>query len=134
MDKISEMIELVNTIVNEGKISLDKASETYLVEYPAEQTHEVFKVPDGWYCSCKSYLDNGICEHILAVNATPRVAEIVETRRPFRRPDYPRDRGDRRIRGEDLQVGAQVRDVIGHVDQTAEALLQALGADKAVAA
>jgi len=99
VDKISEMIELVNTIVNEGKISLDKASETYLVEYPAEQTHEVFKVPDGWYCSCKSYLDNGICEHILAVNATPRVAEIVETRRPFRRPDYPRDRGDRRIPG-----------------------------------
>ena len=95
VDKINEMVKQVDAIVTEGKISIDKASETYIVEYPPKQINEVFQVLDGWHCSCKSYLDKGICEHILAVNAAPRIAEI-EATRPPRRLGRSRERGERR--------------------------------------
>jgi len=95
VNRISEMIKEMDAIVAQGKISVDKKREAYIVEDSSKNTFEVFQSSDGWHCSCEPYRDKGICEHILAVKVASQGGEIQEISPPHR-AGRPRERTERR--------------------------------------
>jgi len=79
--KIEDTVEGANSILKEGRVSIDSRSGFYTVEGESKERYQVSKAPDGWYCSCEDFKNNGFCEHILAVNIGSSAGLIKETER-----------------------------------------------------
>lgn len=95
MVEIDEIVKETSAILAEGKISVNREEEIFVVEDSSKEQFEVTQTIDGWYCSCESYKIKGICQHILAVNIASKEGTINEQRTPRPR-GRPRGRPEQR--------------------------------------